>query len=84
MTFQKLGIHLPLAGLTAQLPFDVPVMSASLQDFREKNTQFLEWFKTSGGTLHEAVGIAHFEGTGRGAVALEDIAVRTTRSPGVG
>lgn len=56
-------------------------MVTSLQDFRAKNTQFLEWFKTSGGTLHEAVGIAHFEDTGRGAVALENIAVCAFRSP---
>ena len=51
-------------------------MLASLQDFHVKNAQFLEWFKTSGGTLHEAVGIGYFEDVGRGAIALKDIPVR--------
>ena len=59
------------------------LMSASLPDFQEKNAQFLEWFKSSGGTLHKAVGIADFEDTGRGAIALEDIAVRAICSPDV-
>ena len=59
-------------------------MSATSQDFQAKNAQFLEWFKGSGGTLHDAVGIAYFEDTGRGAIALEDIAVRSNRSPDVG
>ena len=59
-------------------------MSASCKDFQAKNAQFLEWFKSSGGTLHEAVGIAYFEDTGRGAIALEDIAVRSYCSPDVG
>lgn len=59
-------------------------MSASLQDFEVKNAQFLEWFKSSGGTLHTAVGIGYFEDTGRGAIALENIAVRAICSPDVG
>ena len=53
-------------------------------DFQAKNAQFLEWFKSSGGILHEAVGIAYFEDTGRGAIALEDIAVRSNCSLHVG
>jgi len=59
-------------------------MSALSQDFQAKNAQFLEWFKSSGGTSHEAVGIAYFEDTGRGAIALEDVAVRSNCSPDVG
>ena len=54
------------------------------QDFQVRNAQFLEWFKSSGGTLHDAVGIAYFEDTGRGAIALDDITVRSNRSPNVG
>lgn len=37
-------------------------------------TQFTEWFKRHG-TQHAAIGLAEFPGMGRGAVALEDIAV---------
>ena len=58
------------------------IMSATCQVFQAKNAQFLEWFKSSGGGLHDAVGIAHFEDTGRGAIALEDIAVRSDYSSG--
>ncbi|GAA6010244.1 hypothetical protein JCM11491_005408 [Sporobolomyces phaffii] len=36
-------------------------------------TSFLEWFKSAGGTVHDAVGFQQFEGMGRGAVALHDI-----------
>jgi len=59
-------------------------MSASGQDFQTKNAQFLEWFKSGGGTLHKAVDIAYFEDTGRGAIALEDILVRSNCSPDIG
>ena len=60
------------------------IMSATCQVFQTKNAQFLEWFQNSGGGLHDAVGIAHFEDTGRGAIALEDIAVRSNYSSEVG
>jgi hypothetical protein len=60
------------------------LMSASLQAFQAKTAQFLEWFRSGGGTLHEAVGIDYFEGTGRGAIALDDIPVCTICPPVVG
>ncbi|GAA5996004.1 ribosomal lysine N-methyltransferase [Rhodotorula paludigena] len=44
-------------------------MSASSPD----ETAFLDWFKSKGGTVHPAVGLKHWEGMGRGAVALQDI-----------
>ncbi|GAA5999605.1 hypothetical protein JCM5350_008121 [Sporobolomyces pararoseus] len=40
-------------------------------------SKFLEWFKATGGTVHEAVGFKQFDGMGRGAVALQDIEADT-------
>jgi N-lysine methyltransferase SETD6 len=59
-------------------------MSASLQRFDIDIAQFLEWFKSSGGTLHENVDISHFEEAGRGAIASGDVAVRPFCLLGVG
>ncbi|GAA5898866.1 ribosomal lysine N-methyltransferase [Sporobolomyces salmoneus] len=39
--------------------------------------KFLEWFKSTGGTVNDAVGFKQFDGMGRGAVALQDIEVDT-------
>ncbi|GAA5936316.1 ribosomal lysine N-methyltransferase [Sporobolomyces koalae] len=36
-------------------------------------SNFLDWFKTSGGSVNAAVGFKQFDGMGRGAVALQDI-----------
>lgn len=37
--------------------------------------RFVDWFKQHNGSQHESVALTHFEGMGRGAVALHDIAV---------
>jgi SET domain-containing protein 6 len=42
----------------------------------ENSISFLEWFKSVGGTLHNAVGITEFPGMSRGAIALQDIEAR--------
>jgi len=44
----------------------------------QAESDFLNWFKSNGGSLHSAVGFQQFDGMGRGAVALQDIEVSLT------
>ncbi|GAA6025653.1 hypothetical protein JCM10207_008926 [Rhodosporidiobolus poonsookiae] len=41
--------------------------------FNKDEQDFVDWFKTSGGTVHSAVGLVQWPGAGRGGIALEDI-----------
>lgn len=42
---------------------------------------FVEWFKAHG-SQHASIGLTDFPGMGRGAVALDDIAVRSVAASG--
>jgi len=44
----------------------------------QAESNFLDWFKSNGGSVHSAVGFQQFDGMGRGAVALQDIEVSLT------
>lgn len=52
----------------------------SQQTSTPEEAAFFSWLTTNGTTISPALGLAPFEGMGRGAVALEDIQVRSADS----
>lgn len=40
------------------------------------SSDFLDWFKRTGGEIHAAVGVVQLPDMGQGAIAIQNIAVR--------